>query len=194
MKRKIGLALVVAAALPLAAASVAWACGILATLKLDTKVAAPGQAVTATGRNYGTSNVSDVTIRLRSRDGQVLATSTPLAGGVLNATFPLPANLSPGWYVLVATQTNNSNGTPKAGTPGRTTLRVQGTAASGATPAASPWSSSTPSGPAAESALSGGGGSPLPMVLAIALSLSMLAGGWTLITRHSRSGSRALGI
>jgi hypothetical protein len=191
MKRKIGLSLIFAAVLPLAATSVAWACGILATLKLDTKVATPGQAVTATGRNYGTSGVSDVTIRLKSRDGQVLATSTPLAGGVLNATFPLPTNLDPGWYVLLATQTN-TNGTPKAGTPGRTTLRVQGTAGSGATPVASPWTSK-PSGPAAES-FSQGGGSPLPMVLAIALSLTMLAGGWTLITRHGRSGSRALGI
>ncbi len=189
MKRKIGLSLIFAAALPLVAASVAWACGVLATLKLDTKVASPGQAVTATGRNYGTTNVSEVAIRLKSRTGQVVTTATPVAGGAINKTFTLPANLDPGWYSILATQTN-ANGTPKSGTPGRTTVRIQGSSKDAAGAA---WTASPPSTPASQSSFAQALGS-LPMLLAIALSLTMLAGGFMLVARTGRSASRPLGI
>jgi hypothetical protein len=194
MKRKFGLFLMVAAAVPLAVASVAWACGVLATLTLDTKVASPGQAISATGKNYGVSTpatgttparvFSDVTIRLKSRSGTVLASTAPTAGGRISNTFTVPAGLSPGWYVVLATQ-NNADGTPKSGTPGRTTLRVQGSAQSGSsTPVAAPWSSSPPSGPAAQTA--GGSQSMLPLAIGALLSLTMLAGGWMLVARKGR--------
>jgi len=191
MKRKIGLSLIFAAALPLVAASAAWACGVLATLKLDTKVASPGQAVTATGRNYGTSNVSEVSIRLKSRTGQVVSTVTPVAGGAISKTFTLPQGMDPGWYVVLATQTTLTTGTPKSGTPGRTTVRIQGSAKDAA--AGSAWTS-PPAGPSSGSSFASALGS-VPMLLAIALSLTMLAGGWMLVTRTSRSASRSpLGI
>ncbi len=187
MKRRAGLILVFGAALPLAAASIAWACGVLATVSLDKKVAAPGSAITATGKNYSTSgDFGPVSLRLSSRDGRVLAT-TVVAANNINQAFILPADVKPGWYVVMATQHRISDGTPKSGTPGRTTLRVQGSAAQGA--AAAPWTGSGPSGPAAP------GGGLLTMLLATGLSLTMLAGGWTLVNRKGRSLAPApLGI
>src|SRR4051794_10114794 len=100
MRRKIGLFLVFGAVLPLAAASAAWACGVLATLKLDTKVASPGQQITATGKNYSSSvAASAVTITLKSRSGQLLTPASAVGTGTINQSFTLPQNLSPGWYV-----------------------------------------------------------------------------------------------
>lgn len=193
MRRKVGLILVFGAALPLTIASVAWACGVLATLRVDKRVAAPGETVTATGSNWGTrEGNSAVTIRLSTRDGRELATTPALPGGKISETFALPTTLSPGWYVLVATQTN-ADGTPKAGTPGRTNLRIQGNAVAGA--AASPWGSGNPSGPAASAAGAAGGQSLLAILLAGGLSLTMLAGGWKLLSRRSSTvGQPQLGI
>jgi hypothetical protein len=191
-KRTIGIMLVFGAALPLAVASVAWACGVLATVTLDKKFASPGEAVSLTGKNYATTAVggaSAVTVRLQSRNGTVL-TTVPAVAGRISDTFTVPSNLSPGWYVVLATQ-SNANGTPKSGTPGRTTLRVQGSAA-GATPAAAPWSSTKPQGPAASQAPVGsgsGGPSMLMILLASALSLTMLLGGWRMLGRKSRAAS-----
>jgi hypothetical protein len=188
-KRTIGIMLVFGAALPLAVASVAWACGVLATVTLDKKVASPGQAVGITGKNYANTTVggaSPVTVRLQSRSGTVL-TTVPAVGGKIADTFTVPSNVSPGWYVVLATQ-NNANGTPKAGTPGRTTLRIQGSAGA----VAAPWGSTNPSGPAASQAPVGSGSgspSPLMILLASALSLTMLLGGWKLLGRKSRAAS-----
>jgi hypothetical protein len=187
-KRMVGMLLVFGAALPLAIASVAWACGVLATVTLDKKVAAPGQSVTMTGKNYANTTVggaSAVTVRLQSRKGTVL-TTVPATLGKISDTFTIPTSVSPGWYVVLATQ-NNANGTPKSGTPGRTTLRIQGSSAA-ATPAAAPWSSSTPSGGSHATAGPGSGApSPLAILLASALSLTMLVGGWKLLSRKSRA-------
>src|SRR3954454_10661362 len=100
-KRTVGILLVFGAALPLAIASVAWACGVLATVTLDKKVAAPGQAVTMTGKNYANTTVggaSAVTVRLQSRKGTVL-TTVPATLGKISDTFTIPTSVSPGWYV-----------------------------------------------------------------------------------------------
>jgi hypothetical protein len=184
MRRKMGLILVFGAALPLVVASAAWACGVLATLTLDSKVVTPGQAVTVTGKNYAApaAGVSAVTVRLKSRAGTVL-TTVPATGGKIADTFTVPSSLSPGWYVVLATQT--VNGVTKSGTPGRTTMRVSGSTAA----VAAPWSSSTPSGPAASHTTvnaGSGNGSLYAILLAAGLSLSMLAGGWKLLSRRGR--------
>jgi hypothetical protein len=190
--RTIGMMLVFGAALPLAIASVAWACGDLATVTLDKKVASPGESVSITGKNYANTapgGPSAVTVRLQSRKGTIL-TTVPATLGRISDTFTIPASVSPGWYVVLATQ-NNANGTPKSGTPGRTTLRIQGSAA-GATPAAAPWGSATPPGPSASHAPVGAGSgspSPLMILLASALSLTMLLGGWKLLSRKSRAAN-----
>lgn len=200
MRRRFGLFLIFGAALPLVVASAAWACGVLATLKVDKRVAAPGETITATGKNYGngtgsTAGASDITIRLRSRSGQVLKTLPP--AGSINTTFTLPSDLSPGWYTILATQ-NLANGTPKSGTPGRTTLRIQGAARGDNGAAVAPWNSSRPAGPAASAApvaAEGGSGPALPLVLAIVLSLTMLTAGWVFVGRRNGATNRAqLGV
>lgn len=187
MRRKLGLSLVFGAALPLAVASVAWACGVLATLSLDQKVAAPGQTINASGRNWSSAaGASAVTVRLKSRTGDILATTAAKPDGSISQGFALPTSLSPGWYVVLATQFN-ANGTPKTGTPGRTTLRVQGSARNAAV-AAAPWSSSEPKGPAAAAAATeGGSGALIAILLAGLLSLTMLASGWKLLSRRGRT-------
>lgn len=187
MRRKLGLILVFGAALPLAVASAAWACGVLTTLTLDQKVATPGSLLTATGRNYSANaTASTVTLRLQSRSGTVLTTVTPSADRKISKQFTLPASLSPGWYVVLATQFNQ-NGSPVAGTPGRTTVRVQGAAsAKDAQVAGAPWSGSEPKGPVA-SAVSSGGSGFIALLLAGVLSLTMLVSGWKLLSRRDRT-------
>lgn len=180
MKRKIGLFLVFGAALPLVAAAAAWACGSLATLSLSTKIASPGQTITVTGKNYSSSlNASAVEIRLKSRTGEILETTRPDSTNKILETVILPTSLSPGWYVVLATQT--LNGVPKSGTPGRATIRVQGAQSSAA--ATGPWSS--PPGPPA--AGDGPLGGLAPLALGALLSLIMLASGWTLVGRAKRA-------
>ncbi len=197
MKRRMGLFLMFGAVLPLVVASAAWACGVLATLSLDTKVASTDQAVKFSGKNYSTSaSASPVTLRLSTRAGKTLATANPIAGGNIEGTFSTKG-MDPGWYVVSATQsvtTADGKVVPKAGTPGRTTLRIGGAsaAASKQSAAVSPWSSSMPTGPAASAAsvARDDGPASLPMLLAMALSVTLLVAGATLVGRRRNQTSR----
>lgn len=198
MRQKIGVSLILAAVVPLAVASTAWACGVLATLTFNTQVASPGQTLTATGVNYSNANAfGPVNIRLMTRHGQTLATTSPAAGGGISTPVTLPSKLGSGWYVVLATQYNLATGAPKAGTPGRTTVHVvKGSAARHGAVAGSPWGSSKPPGPSASAASAphngGGSSSPalLPMLVAIALSLALLASGMTLAGRRNAPAHR----
>ncbi len=197
MRRKAGFGLIFGAVIPLVVVSTAWACGVLSTLKLNTSSASPGQSVTAIGVNYSVRpGVSAVTIHLVSRTGTVVANTVPGPGRDIDATFPIPGNTKPGTYILLATQ-YNANGTPVAGTPGRTTVRIQGsTKAHHARKAvaATPWGSTQPPGPAGSAVAHGAGGSSspalLPMLLAVALSLTLLASGLTLAGRRNKTANR----
>lgn len=194
MKRKnIGLGFIFGAVVPLAVVSTAWACGILATLKLNTKTVSPNQVVTATGNNY--SGSGPVSIHLKSRTGAVLASTSPDPASRIATSLTIPANTRPGYYVLIATE-YKADGTPVAGTPGRTVIRVlgSGSAAHRAAVAVSPWGSSTPTGPAgstAPSARADGSSSQatLPMLLAVALSMTLLASGVKLAGRRPRAAT-----
>ena len=186
-RRRLGSLLIFGALVPLAVAATAWGCGVLATVKLDRSAAAPGQTLNVTGINYSNDMTTFTPVQLRwnSRTGPVVGTATPV-GGRINTEIQVPAGTGPGWYVVNGTQSRISDGTPKSGTPGRTTLRVQG-AAQGA---ASPWSS-TPGGGAAVAVDGGPGGPPLvPTLLGIVLSLGLLGAGLTLVSR-SRAGRAA---
>src|SRR5919202_312625 len=68
-------------------------------------------------------------IRLNSRTATPLATVSPDTAGRISTAVTIPGGTSPGWYVILATQQNASTGVPKSGTPGRTSIRVQGAAA-----------------------------------------------------------------
>ena len=173
MRRRIGFLLMCSATIPVAIfAATAWGCGALVTLKSSDSVAAPGQTISLSGRNYSTSNTfSTVQIRWNGRTGNVLTDVTPaaLANGV---PVTIPNSAKPGWYVVAATQYRLSDGAPKSGSPGRTTVRVQGNAVTSATP----WGAGKPTG-------SGGSGSPDLPLPGILLSVALLAAGMTLVVR-----------
>jgi hypothetical protein len=197
-RRRVGLALIFGAAVPLVIASTAWACGLLATLKVDTKQAAPGASVKVTGVNYSdAANASDVSIRLNSRSGPVLGTTKPAAGSnSIDKTVQLPSNAKPGYHVLLATQSNVQSGTPRAGTPGRTTIRVQGAARRRSEAPFAPLSSSKPTSPGGATAPASAGGladPSVPTLLGIVLSLTLLGTGVTLVARsRTRAANRPL--
>ena len=187
-RRRVGFLLIFGALVPLALAATAYACGVLATLKSSATVAAPGSTVTVSGVNYSSdmNAFTPVQIRWNSRTGPVLDTVTPV-GGRFSEEITLP-NSQPGWFVVNATQNSVATGAPKAGTPGRTTLRVQGASASG-----SSWSTG-PGGGAAVNVGGGPGGPPLvPTLLGVVLSLGLLGSGLTLVSRsRTRKANRPL--
>jgi len=161
MRRRIGFLLIFGSALSLAVASIAWACGNLTTLNLNTSSAAPGAVVTGEGDNYSNSaGVSNVEVHLGSRDGPVLWSGAPVARTV-SPTFTIPAGTAPGYYTLVATQ-YQSNGLPVGGAPGRARIQVTGGAADPALADAAAPSDSAPASaaPAAVGAPAAAAGAP----------------------------------
>ena len=161
MRRKFGLLLIVGAALPLICAANASAQG--AVMLVSPKVATPGQAVTVTGSGFG---AGDVDIRLMKRNGTSVGGTTADTAGRISTTIQAPAGA--GQYLLIGIQTT-ANGRQRAFTPGRTRLRVAGTAAA-ATAARAP---------------KGGFGPALPIGADIGF-LLLLAGGLTLTIRTLR--------
>jgi hypothetical protein len=166
----------------------------LATLKAAPSSVAVGQTVGVTGVNYSNDMAAftQVQIRLDSRSGPVLKEVVPNQARRISTTINVPANTASGDHLLIATQNSIASGTPKSGTPGRTTLRVQGAAASSA---ASPWSSSKPGAPSGSTAsidARGSGGDSV--FVGIALSLALLSIGVTLVGRDraTRSSRRPL--
>jgi len=125
MNRKHGvLGAILVLAIPLAVAATAFACGSLATLKLDRATARAGDQVQARGGNFNSSpRASTVQLRFNGRSGRVLWEGRPNQNGRFTATFAAPS-VRRGYYVVLATQTG-PDGRPAAGTPGRAPLRVQ---------------------------------------------------------------------
>ncbi len=135
MVRRLMLALVVASVAPLVVAATASAQGT--TLQVNPKVVRPGDLVTVTGGSFSSSvGSSRVSIRLNTRDGRILlaAANTNTRGQLEDAQFPMPL-VSPGVYLVLGTQTT-ARGRQVGGTPGRTTIRVEGAAAGAAIPPA----------------------------------------------------------
>ena len=198
-RRRAGFLLIFGALVPLAVAATAWACGTLATVKVDASVANPGQTLTVTGINYQANNgataqnnntdtFTNVQLRWNSRTGPILKEVRPDAAGKIATTLQVPGDATAGWYVINGTQFRLSDGTPKSGTPGRTTLRVQGAAAGGA----SPWGQG-PGGGVAVKVGDPAGPALAPTLAAVLLSLAMLAGGLTLLNRgRARRANRPL--
>ena len=177
MGRRVGLFLVVGFVLPLVVAASASAQGSI--LRLSPQTASPGEAVTAfapSGYSAGTG-ISDVSIRLSTRSGQVLRTTSPDTAGGINTTFPVPAGLSPGTYLILATQTT-TNGRQRAFTPGRAKLVVRAAAAGAdAAPAGS----------------QGGSTSPLAISAMILALILLLAAASALLARRLRTDRPHLG-
>lgn len=186
MKRKAGLLLMVGGMLPLGVASTAWACASLATMKLESRNVQPGSQVSVTGRGFSdahagtTAGDSLVTIRLKTRDGAILQDNVDVTDGRIATTMRMPSNMSPGYYLLLATQTK-ADGTARAGTPARFAIKVSGTASQGVV--ASPWSNAT-NGPT-RSAAGNGGIDSQPLLIGGILTLTLLAAGSVLVGRRN---------
>jgi hypothetical protein len=174
---------------PLAIVATAFACGSLATLKLNRATATAGAQVKAVGGNYNTNpSASPVQLRFNGRNGRVLWEGRPSSSGRIAATFPAPTAKA-GYYVILATQIA-PDGRPVAGTPGRAPLRMRRRSRSRSSSAAAVWASAPPAGspPAAS-------GSPLPILVGLGgglLLLGLLGGGIALLGaghRHRRSSA-----
>ena len=166
MRRKVGLFFLCGVVLPLVFAATASAQG--ATLVVDDTTPVPDSTIRVTGRSFsGSSANGPVNIRLDSRSGEPLASATPDSGVFFNQDVRLPADVSQGWHLLIATQTTNASGRQVAFTPGRARLNVGASSASGV-------------------GAPGGGGLPGPplALLAAGSALILLAGAATLTARR----------
>lgn len=103
------------------------ACTSLATLNVSQPTGATGTDVNVTGSSFQTTDkgASAVSLRWNAIDGPVLAQVAPDASGSITATITVPANLQPGDYIIVATQTDKT-GQPAFGTPARLAFEVTG--------------------------------------------------------------------
>ncbi len=117
-------------AVPLSAASLAYACTGLATLSTSAASAAPGDIITVSARGFSPHDPSDsrtspAELRMDSMTGPVIGTASPSSaqsGGNFSVQITVP-KVEAGDHVLIATQTR-SDGRPSYGTPARTVLTV----------------------------------------------------------------------
>jgi hypothetical protein len=194
LRRKLGTMLILAGvAVPLSFASLAYACGVLATLHFNHASTSPGASVSALGGNYSTAKTASlVVLRFNGRTGGVLWSGHPDANGSIHSTFTVPA-VGPGYYLIFASQ-STAAGVPVAGTPGRAVLRI-GSPSKARRAAAALWPS-TGSGPGAgshsTSASPGGPGRASGAGALVALaSAALLAGGVLVLLGDRRRGRRS---
>lgn len=135
----IGLA---AVAVPLAAASVAYACTSLATISLSPGSGPAGTTVTVKGKGFAPHDRTDdragelAYVRFDSQRGPVLAEVAPKGNsGSFTVEIQIPQSADPGNHVILATQ-NRTNGSPAGGTPARQAFAVTTPAQAEAPPAA----------------------------------------------------------
>jgi hypothetical protein len=124
MRRKAGLFVLVGLLLPLAMAAEASAQG--AVLILTPSTATAGQEISVSGTGFtGTGGlVGGVNIRLSTRTSPSLNNSSVTGQGTFGPLpVVLPANIAPGEYLLLGTQTT-ARGRFVFGSPGRAKLRI----------------------------------------------------------------------
>ena len=122
----------------LALSSTAFACTNLAELNIGPSAGPAGSQVTVTGSAFSSVPANTpVALHWGSINGPVLATITPAKGGAIGPqTITIPADATPGSYVIVATQTQVSTGQTPWGMPARAGFTVSGPGGAGApTPA-----------------------------------------------------------
>jgi len=155
--------------IPLAAASLAFACARLATLKLDRAGGRAGTVANAVGVNFNNdAKSSPVAIRFNGRNGRVLWEGRADSRGKIRGSFRIP-RARPGQYVLVATQ-QTAEGRPAAGTPGRAPLEIRGVRKKR--------NAATSAGPAAPGGTAGSaGGGPPPLSAGLVSLLVLMTAG-----------------
>lgn len=135
------------------AASTAFACTNLAELNLSSSSGQAGMQVTVTGSAFSKPpKNTPVDLHWNGVNGPVLATVTPDAAGAIGPmNLTIPSDATPGYYVVVATQTEIATGLNPWGLPTRAGFQVLGP---GATPASAAAPVST--GSSNSSGVSGG--------------------------------------
>jgi len=128
-RRPLYLAVFGTIAVPLVAASIAYACGALASISVSTSSGDPGATVNGVGTGFsnshgGAPSSEPVVLHLETRSGPVLWSGRPDASGRIEFSFVVP-QVDPGPYALIATQ-NNADGVPAPGTPARASFTVTG--------------------------------------------------------------------
>jgi len=129
--RKVFLVTFVALAVPVGAASLAYACTALATLSV-TGGAAPGQMVTGTGKGFNgglhgadpaTATRTPVEMHWSTRTGPVMTSSVPDSAGNISFSFAAPS-VPAAQYVLIGVQNDSATGNPYYGTPARQSVTI----------------------------------------------------------------------
>jgi hypothetical protein len=171
-----------AAAALLVPAGLAWACVAVVSFTVNPSSVQPGGKVTVTGRDFAPG--APIEVHLDSPTGRLLATLPPHNNSVMqnswNLDVPIPADVSNGEHVLVATQDyHNMN----AGVPARATISVGTGAPPAATPAARPINASVDTGPS--------GASLALIALGVAAGALLLAGLITLAASRRSSPGQA---
>lgn len=114
----------VVGAVVLVPAAAAWACLGLAGITTSSSTVQPGGSLTVKGVEFGTNPVD---IHLDSLTGPVLATVTPKQR-MFDQTITIPADLTTGPHVVVATQSaitpDGKNSGTSNGTPARALIQV----------------------------------------------------------------------
>lgn len=195
MRRKLGvLSILTAAALPLAVVSVAYACGVLATLHLNRRAASPGATVSGFGGNYSAvPAASPVALHFNNRAGRVLWTGRPDLNGTILPSFAVP-NARPGYYLIDATQTSPT-GTQVVGTPGRAVIRIGNPKHAGKAAAALwPTATSGSGGGSYATTSSNVTSVAVPTVVVATLSGFLLAGGIVVLVGDRRRSRRPLSV
>jgi len=134
MRRRVGLFLFIGLMLPLAGAANAYGQG--AVIELNPSSGPPGTTINVTGAGFNGSSATTapgVQIRLSTRDAEPLKTAAVSTQNTISDSFPVPAGLAPGEYLILATQTS-IRGAHLFGTPGRAKLRVTAGAAAASVP------------------------------------------------------------
>ncbi len=108
----------------------AYACTNLATLNLSNNRGRPGDSITVTGSSFLTVCVcgpqmppTPVKIRWAGVQGKVMAELMPERSGALSAAFVVP-DVTPGYYVIAATQHDDVFNLDTQGTPALTSFEV----------------------------------------------------------------------
>ena len=168
----LGLALVGVAC----AGIVAFACTSLASLNLSQASGAAGSQTTVTGSSFNPSAKPDadglftpVTLHWNSVSGPVLADGIvpDPTGAIGPIAVTIPTSATPGYYMIIATQTQIQGGSGEAyGTPARTVFQVTGSAAA---PAPQPATNGQPTAPAATSSTPGVGAGLIALLVVLGI-------------------------
>ena len=126
--RQLGLAALLTGATMVVAAAAAFACTNLAELNLSSSSGQAGSQVTVTGSAFARApRNTPVDLHWNGVNGPVLATVTPDAAGAIGPmTLTIPTDAAPGYYVVVATQTEVATGLNPWGLPSRAGFQVLG--------------------------------------------------------------------